>query len=147
MWGAGMSGFDAGGVKRLTVLARGLALLALLCLAVPVQARPPNPGSEDAELMAPLHAWINAARTAGGLLCCSEADARPVEVRMAVDHWEVRFLHPAELPWPAPDGWQLVPPEAILRDGAGRPIPAPEGIAVAWWYGGSVRCFAEPVAD
>ncbi len=97
--------------------------------------------------MAPLHDWINDARTAGGLLCCSEADARPVEVRMAGDHWEVRFLHPSELPKPSPDGWQKVPPEAILRDADGRPIPAPEGIAVAWWYGGGVRCFAEPVGD
>jgi hypothetical protein len=116
-------------------------------MTVPVLARPPDPGSEDAELMAPLHEWINAARTVGGLLCCSEADARPVDVRMSANHWEVKFLHPDALPRPYPDGWQIVPADAILRDASGRPIPAPDGIAVAWWYGGSVRCFAEPATD
>ena len=121
-----------------------LSLTVFALSVVPADAAPPPAGSEDAEMMAPMHDWINSARNPQGWLCCSEADARPVDVRTRGDHYEVRFMHPDELPDPKPVGWQTVPADAIMRDEHGRAIPAPEGVPVAWWYNGVVRCFAVP---
>ena len=122
----------------------GAAISLSLAIIAPADAAPPPAGSEDAEMMAPMHDWINSARNPQGWLCCSEADARPVDVRTRGDHYEVRFMHPDELPDPKPVGWQTVPADAIMRDEHGRAIPAPEGVPVAWWYNGVVRCFAVP---
>jgi hypothetical protein len=80
----------------------------------------------------PMSAWYRSLRTANGGSCCSEADCRPVEARLANDHWEVLI---GNGPLPV---WEIVPPEVVLtRDN-------PEGRAVLCRFGGPILCFVPP---
>ena len=123
----------------------GLAVVVALTLglSLPAWDNPPPPGSEAAEIMAPFAEWIHDLHN-GSVWCCDVSDARPVEVRRHDGHWQVRFITPAELPAPAPVGWQDVPDAAVVRDGDGRPVVSPVGLSVAWWMDGAVRCFTLP---
>lgn len=105
---------------------------------------PPPVGSEDWEIMAPYAAWIETQRDQIGRICCDWSDARPVQVRQRLGKWEVQFVRPRDLPPPYPDGWQVVPDHAVLRDRNGRAVVSPVGLSIAWWYAGEVRCFTVP---
>lgn len=122
-----------------------LALVGLLTVGLATaMAHPPFVGSEDWEMLSPYSDWIQEQDNAKGWRCCDIADARIVDVRQNAGHWEVKFRYPEDLPAPAPQGWQVVPDDAIVRDGNGKPVPSPVGLTLAWWYGGSVRCFTIP---
>lgn len=98
---------------------RWLPALAGVTLSYCAQFAPAHEGGDA------LSAWYRSLRTPEGGLCCSEADCRPIEARLAGDHWEIATA----------SGWLPVPPERVLkRDNAdGRPI--------ACILGGRVLCF------
>lgn len=79
-----------------------------------------------------------------GWPCCHKDDCKPVQSRIGGrGRWEV-LITSATFPdndrnlaeGRAPNGWVIVPEEAILH-GKANPI----GEAVACWYQGHVRCF------
>jgi hypothetical protein len=117
------------------------AALAMIVAALPTvaAAAPPPPGSDDWNIMAPEHGWIERAQTPNGLTCCSDADGRPVEARIGAEHWEAHVT-PAHFPGEA-DRWVQVPENAVIRK------PNPLGIPILWLYAGVVRCFAPPVQN
>ena len=127
---------------------RMIRLIAILLATLTLDAQraysaPPPVGSEAAEIMQPYAEWIHDLHN-GPTWCCDVSDARPVEVRRHDGHWQVRFITPAELPTPAPVGWQDVPDAAVVRDSDGRPVASPVGLSIAWWMDGRVRCFTIP---
>jgi hypothetical protein len=113
-----------GSFNRLLVTASLLLLSALLGVAM---AQPPS----NADPTSPLGRWFRSLMVPStGSSCCSVADCRPVEARLAGDRWEVR----------ADDGWLAVPPEAVLRR------DNPDGRPVACLHSGVIRCFVPPPA-
>jgi hypothetical protein len=105
--------------------------LALALLAGPAAARPP--ANADPAL-AP---WYNSLRTAHGASCCALADCRPVEYRVATDHYEALIGAQFDVD---PPRWVPVPNVRILRH-----TPNPVGRAVACWqpfFG--ILCFVLP---
>lgn len=122
-----------------------LALVGLLTFGLATaMAHPPFQGSEDYEIMTPYSDWIQSVDNSKGWRCCDISDARLVDVRQKDNHWEVKFRYPEDLPAPAPQGWQIVPDDAIVRDSDGKPVSSPAGLTIAWWYAGAVRCFTIP---
>lgn len=113
-------------------------LLALVLLASPAIAAPPEPGSEDAQIMQGHGPWIERQRSMLGGFCCSSADGRPLydnEIRRRDGHWEI---YHSKGHWGASgtDTWLPVPPGAVL------PNMSEMGFAIAWVMGGTVRCLA-----
>lgn len=133
---------------RATRLGNAL-LAALLALAScePAYAAPPPAGSPDANALAPYSAWIEQQETPHGGRCCSDADGREVDARISADgHYEVRFVHPEDIPegGPEPGRWYPVPDANVLH------AANPSGAPIAWWYpslstmqhDSPIRCFA-----
>ncbi len=105
--------------------------LALALLAGPAIARPPA----DADpALAP---WFDSLHTANGASCCALADCRPVEYRIAGDHYEALIGRQFDVD---PPFWAPVPEARILKK-----TDNPLGRAVACWrpYTG-VLCFVLP---
>jgi hypothetical protein len=108
------------------VLASASLLLLSTLLDVAI-ALPPS----DADPNSPMGLWFRSLTVPrSGLSCCSIADCRVVEARLAGDHWEVR----------AGDSWMTVSPEVVLRR------DNPDGRPVACLQAGAVRCFVPPAA-
>lgn len=118
---------------------RGAALVAALAvgfLAVDAFAAPPSVGSDDWNIMAPYQEWVISQHDPAGRWCCDIGDGRPVEARIADDHWEVHVT-PAHFPGEA-DRWMAVPDEKITRNAN------PTGTPILWLYQSRVQCFAPP---
>ena len=131
-------------MNRISAVVLGVMLLA----SNVVKANPPDITSPEYQELLPYSDWIQQQYNQAALRCCDIGDARPVEVRTVNNHYQVWFIHPESLTiqpgMHAPVGWQDVPDYAILKDAKGRPIHAPDGINLAWWYNNEVRCFALP---
>jgi hypothetical protein len=112
--------------------------LLLFGRAAPAQAAPPPVGSEDWKVMAPFAEWVRSQHDRGGYWCCDIGDGRPVEARIAGDHWEA---HITPEHWPGQtDHWVVVPDDRITRGGN------PTGTPILWLLSGRVQCFAPPDA-
>lgn len=110
--------------------------MVLAALASWAFAAPP-PGADPA--LAP---WFRSLQQPGtGWGCCSIADCRPVRYRMADDHYEA-FIDRQSFGANAPDQWEPVPPDHVIRT-----ADNPTGEAVACWYAGEIRCFVEASAS
>lgn len=108
-----------GRAPRVTVFAAALAL----GMIGPAVARPP-PGADPNSPAA--HWYRGLKQPVTGFTCCSIADCRPVDSRIAGDgHYEVRLRSTAELPEVPPHWWQ-VPEKAVLH---GHDNPTGEPIA------------------
>ena len=108
------------------MLRRRYILIALLpVLVMPALAQPPA----GADPNSPLAQWYRSLRSpeTGGS-CCSEADCRPVDARIAGDRWQIK----------TDTGWQDVPPERVLhRENA-------DGRALACRFATMIFCFVPP---
>ena len=143
--------------------ARALALVALLvvlfllAMVAAALAAPPPKDSEDWRTMAPFADWVTTQHDTLGRWCCDIGDGRPVEARIANDHWEAHVtpqhfpdtvevcggpvVGPGSLPCQrmTPDGvWVAIPDEKITRNAN------PTGTPILWLYQGRVQCFAPP---
>lgn len=77
----------------------------------------------------PLSDWYRSLRQPGtGVLCCSEADCRPVEARTGAKGWEIY----------AGGRWVAVSPEKVLR---GRNNPTGRAVACYREWAGEVVVF------
>ena len=98
-------------------------LIAAPFLGTPSFAKPPPAGSEDYEVTAPYGDWFKTLRDAGGALCCTLSDCRPVDARISAEgQWE--FLADPKH-FEGGDGrWVKVPDEKVLRrhNPVGQPI-------------------------
>lgn len=121
---------------HLLVTLAAAAFCAALPLARPAQAAPPPEGSEDSRIMAPHSAWIRSQHDKRGAWCCDIGDGRPVDARIAGDHWEAHVT-PAHFPEET-DRWVAVPMQKVLGGGN------PTGSAILWLLRGQVQCFAPP---
>jgi hypothetical protein len=109
---------------RLVATASLLLLSAHLGVAM---AQPPS----SADPNSPLGLWYRSLMVPNTeSSCCSIADCRPVQARLAGDHWEVLTAY----------GWLSVPPELILRR------DNPDGRPIACLHFGIIRCFVPPPA-
>jgi len=104
--------------------------------AAPARAAPPPVGSDDWNIMIPYKEWVTSQHDTLGRWCCDIGDGRPVEARIADDHWEVHVT-PKHFP-DEPDHWMVVPDEKITRNAN------PTGTPILWLYQGRVQCFAPP---
>jgi len=106
--------------------------LALLLIAALAHARPP----ENADpAFAP---WFQSLRASNGGLCCSQSDCRPVEYRLAGDHYEV--LIGKQYGDEVTPHWEEVPAESVLNK-----TDNPTGRAIACWLPYTkVLCFVRP---
>ncbi len=123
-------------MSAMTRLAVPAVLAALAVL--PVQAAPPPPGSDQAEMMAPHGDWIRRQRSSTGVNCCDWSDGRvvqPHQVRRRPDGvWEVFYARDV---WDdGTDVWLVVPASAVL------PTLSPVGLPVAWILRSRVLCLA-----
>jgi hypothetical protein len=109
---------------------------AAVWLAAPAHAAPPPVGSDDWNLMMPYKEWVTSQHDTLGRWCCDIGDGRPVEARIADDHWEVHVT-PKHFP-DETDHWMPVPDEKITRNAN------PTGTPILWMYQGRVQCFAPP---
>ncbi len=99
-------------------------------------AAPPDPGSDDWNVMLPYQEWIQGQHDNLGRSCCSIADGRPVDVRIRDGHWEV---HITKQHFPDEDDrWVGVPDEKVIRSAN------PTGVPIVWFSWGRVLCFAPP---
>lgn len=90
------------------------------------------------DLNSPLHAWFEDLRAPDtGILCCSEADCRPVQYRITGDHYEV-FIDRKSFGESAPDRWLPAPDKVVLHR-----HDNPTGEAIACYYAGEIHCFIE----
>jgi hypothetical protein len=81
-----------------------LVVVLLLSFGFPLAALGAPPDGADPD--SPIGQWFKSLRQPDtGLICCSIADCRPIEYRIAVDHYEVAI-----------DGrWVSVPPEKVVH--------------------------------
>jgi hypothetical protein len=90
-------------------------------------ADPPDPNSEDGQLMAPYVGAVRALRQRDGAFCCSESDCRPARYRVnAAGNYEVfvRGLTRDGSGWEdGPDEWLEVPAERVTPPDRRPPIP------------------------
>ena len=110
------------------------AAAALFLVAIVAQARPPK--NADPAL-AP---WFHSLHTAEGDGCCSTADCRPVEYRIADDHYEALIGH--QYGDDVEPHWEAVPQERILLR-----VDNPTGRAIACWMpivAPHILCFVLP---
>jgi hypothetical protein len=110
--------------------------LAAVLFGSSVQAAPPEPGSEDADIMGPYADWVEHQHDANGAWCCTISDGRTVEARISGASWEVHIT-PDKFPG-SHDHWQAVPDEKVLR------VPNPTGFPIAWVMNDRIFCFAPP---
>jgi hypothetical protein len=119
-------------IARLAAVLLGVALVTLGGAAA--HAQPP----ENADpALAP---WFQSLRSAQGGLCCSQADCRPVEYRMANDHYEV--LIGKQYGPSVDEHWEEVPAGSVLEK-----TDNPTGRAIACWTPYTqpkVLCFVRP---
>ncbi len=105
-------------------------------ISLPVLAAPPPEGSDDYKLIMPYRDWVTSQHDALGRWCCDIGDGRPVEARIAGDHWEAHITaqhFPGES-----DRWVTVPDEKITHNAN------PTGTPILWLYQSRVQCFAPP---
>lgn len=122
---------------RATANLTGAAVfVASVLFVVPGFAKPPAPGSEDAEILGPYAEWVQTQHLADGRWCCSVSDGRTVETKMSGDHWSIHIT-PEKFPG-SHDHWVDVPPERVLR------VPNPTGFPIAWVMNDILYCFAPP---
>jgi hypothetical protein len=110
-----------------------IALLAALS-AWPAGAAPPPEGSEDWKIIHPFQEWVTTQHDSVGRWCCNIGDGRPVDARIAGDHWEAHVT-PEHFPGEA-QRWIEVPSAAVTHN------PNPTGRPILWLYHGRVQCFA-----
>lgn len=90
----------------------------------------PPPGAPG-----PFSSWFESLRVPSGVVgCCSVADCRYVEYRVANDHYEA-FVDPKAFPDAMRTGWVAIPNSVVLHRAN------PTGQAVLCWWGGQARCF------
>jgi len=117
------------------ILSAVAALLIVVGIAAQhrdAAARPP----ENADTS--LAPWFNSLRDpVNGVGCCSQADCRPVEYRLAAGHYEALIGRQFDVP---KEHWEAVDPERILER-----TDNPTGRAIACWVPGiGVLCFIRP---
>ncbi|MGO8916230.1 MAG: hypothetical protein ACLQJR_10010 [Stellaceae bacterium] len=109
-------------------------VLVLLLIGALCHARPP----ENADpALAP---WFQSLKAPNGGGCCSQADCRPVEYRIASDHYEV--LIGKQYGDDVEPHWEEVPAESVLSKSDN-----PTGRAIACWLpyaNPKVLCFVRP---
>jgi hypothetical protein len=120
---------------RAALLAVSVAI-ALMGWIASAGAAPPPPDSEDWKIMHPYAEWVTTQHDSFGRWCCDIGDGRPVEARIADDHWEVHVT-PAHFPG-EPDRWIAVPDDKITRNAN------PTGTPILWLFQSRVQCFAPP---
>jgi hypothetical protein len=99
--------------------------LAALCVAVAAFADPPS----GALTTGPIHDWFQSLEVPGtNTSCCSEADCRPVDYRLADKGYEV-FIE---------NEWRAVPEDRVLH---GKTNPTGRGILCRMPYSGVILCF------
>lgn len=110
---------------RRVLLDTALAGLAALIWSA-ATAHPPEPGSEQANEMAPYSDWIRGLRSPlSGTPCCDASDCRTVVYRIKDGHYEA-FISREN--WTdAPDTWIAVPDDVVLPPQKRGPI------AIACW--------------
>jgi hypothetical protein len=113
-----------------------VAVLGAATWPAPARAAPPPVGSDDWNVMMPYKEWVTSQHDSLGRWCCDIGDGRPVEARIADDHWEVHVT-PKHFPDEV-DHWMAVPDEKITRNAN------PTGTPILWMYQGRVQCFAPP---
>jgi len=102
--------------------------LTVALSAAPVFAAPP-PWSDPNSAMA---RWFESLTIPGtDISCCSAADCRPHEYRIAADYYQIKI----------DDKWIDVPPQRVLRR------ENPTGEAIACIYHGAILCFDPPSAS
>lgn len=127
----------------LWLIITSVGLLAVAIAIPDAKGAPP----EGVDLSSPMSQWYESLKVPSGSLkgngCCSVADCRPVQYRMAGSRYEAfvdRSTFPDEEGEPmhgaAPNAWLPVPEEAVIR-----PLANPTGSAVLCWYAGTIRCF------
>lgn len=113
-----------------------VALVAAFLFTVPAHAAPPPEGSDDWQIMHPYVEWVTTQHDRRGYWCCDIGDGRPVQARIADDHWEVHVT-PSHFP-DEPNQWLSVPDGKITAGGN------PTGTPILWLLHGNVQCFAPP---
>jgi len=103
-----------------------LAAVSLVTLAAAALAEPPV--GVDTE--SPMAQWYRSLTAPNGISCCSMADCRPIEARLAGDRWEV-FRN---------EKWEPVPEDRILKR------ENPDGRPIACIYAGQILCFVPPAS-
>jgi hypothetical protein len=112
-------------------------IITILLISTTAAIAEPPPGSDP---NSPLAHWYQSLRqpangTQNGMACCSEADCRPVDFRMAGDHYEV-FIDRKTFGPEAPNTWLPVPKDNVIVK-AGNPT----GSGVACYYIDQILCF------
>jgi hypothetical protein len=104
-----------------------ISLFMLLVVAGVAAGQPP----QGADPNSALGLWYRSlTQPYTGYTCCSLADCRPVEARLAADGWEIR----------ADGRWLAVPHWIVLkRDN-------PDGRPIACLHAGHILCFVPPAA-
>jgi len=111
------------------------ALLAALSLAAQPRDAAARPPENADTALAP---WFNSLRDpVNGVGCCSQADCRPVEYRLAAGRYEAFIGRQFDVPQ---EHWEAIDPERILQR-----TDNPTGRAIACWVPGiGVLCFIRP---
>lgn len=123
-------------IVAIVVLWLLLLVLTVLLFTSAARAAPPPVGSDDWNIMAPYAEWVTTQHDKRGYWCCDIGDGRPVEARIAGDHWEVHITK-AHFP-DEPDHWLAVPEDKIVAGSN------PTGTPIVWLLHGNVQCFAPP---
>jgi hypothetical protein len=114
--------------QRLKPASRAIVSLFMLLLLAGVAAGQPPQGANP---NSPLGLWYRSlTQPYNGRSCCSVADCRPVEARLAGDGWEIRVGGR----WLAVPRWNVLKRENL----DGRPI--------ACLHAGYILCFVPPAA-
>jgi hypothetical protein len=112
------------GLNRLRAI---VSLFILLVLAGVAAGQPPQGANPNS----PLGLWYRSlTQPYTGYTCCSLADCRPVEARLAGDDWEIRVG----------DRWRAVPRWVVLNR------ENPDGRPIACLHAGYILCFVPPAA-
>ena len=121
----------------LGAVVRGVLALAML-LTTQAYAMPPEPGSEQANLMRGFKEWIEDQHSDDGTYCCTSSDGRVIfdnEIRRgSTTRWEIFYSSKSFSD--GTDRWLAVPDGAIL------PQASPIGMPVAWVVNSKVYCLA-----
>lgn len=118
-----------------------LALGTLASLVQLAYAAPPPPGTEDYDVLMPYASEIANAHEDDykEWRCCDIADGTLVDVKTVGN---VYFVSPRvdRIPYAHPGTWYEVRPETVLHKWRN-----PTGEPIAWFFNGTVRCFAPPI--
>lgn len=95
---------NAEGARKKKVRRASLVVMLSVCLGIPLAA--PGAPPDGADPGSPIGQWFRSlVQPYTGITCCSIADCRPVEYRIAADHYEVAI----------DGGWVAVPAEKIVH--------------------------------